>query len=261
MAREIPGSLGLNARASSLAHFLAWADRDAGGRRRGFTRAELIQFFASPGMTQLAATTRRGVLVALKMYYRHIEETIPYVKVVGPRRHEMVRPSLSREEIRSLILTTRQGRQGPEAAALIALSTTYGFRRIELSRVEMVSADALQVQAAKRGPIRKHLIPKSIKPYLAGYVPDRGASDLSAMFQRIRREAGLAPVDRLGWHSIRRALDTGLTLNGAARELRQAFIGWEFSTSDSASHYLAMDWRDIDRAISRAHPFIEFWRQ
>lgn len=112
-----------------------------------------------------------------------------------------------------------------EHRALLAMSTTFGLRREELSyywddyEEKMVGLGPddfdkefglVYVTTAKGGRERYHLIPAAIKPYLVAYDwRPRAPSTVSQLFREIRKEANL-DFKGVAWHAIRRGIVSAL---------------------------------------------------
>jgi len=103
------------------------------------------------------------------------------------------------------------------------------------------------------------------------------------MWYRLEEKAGINRIRLVGWHSIRRTLNTelrkavhpqtGVPVNPTSASL---FMGWRGKHSnDMTDRYISMEyvgwgdaevqqllWRqDIDQKIFAVHPFLASWRQ
>ncbi len=171
---------------------------------------------------------------------------------------------LSPDEVARLIAFTR--RQGSKAEKFhLAMSTVYGLRRVELSRLSHESFEdgTVKIATAKHGTPRKHLIPEEIKPVvrdaLQSHALGYSISSLTAMFRKLYDKAGLKRNGKLGWHSIRRSLDTQLLDAGLNYYSVRDFLRWKASPSDMPSLYHHSDPAAVDREVFEAHPFIACW--
>ncbi|MCH8005422.1 MAG: hypothetical protein IH888_04220 [Planctomycetes bacterium] len=153
------------------------------------------------------------------------QEPWPFKRGEGPRVSARDRwaPSAEAEFIVALIEATPG--LANEHRALLAMSTTYGMRREELSyywdsyEESMVGLGPddfdkkhtiVYVTTAKGGRERYHLIPDAIKPYLEAYDwRPRAPSTVSQIFREIRRQANL-DFKGVAWHAIRRGIVSAL---------------------------------------------------
>jgi len=148
-----------------------------------------------------------------------------------PRR----RPELSYEDVEKMIRAS--GRLDRMDAALLALSTTYGMRRVEMASLTRSNFDfrngVLTYRPAKKKGrvIKYHLIPGEIKDVLMAYGFPRRASirTVSYAFHRICRMAGVKSGRGYGWHSVRRLLDR-LLLSRLPEYVVNFYMGWESRT-------------------------------
>lgn len=192
------------------------------------------------------------------------------------------RPQLSADIIQMMVETARSGKLYPDESCFLALSTTYGLRRQEMADLEPGDVDlansSIYVSTVKFGRQRYHLIPPEIHPYLAKHDFSRGygLATVSQMFKKILNKSGLGELNsqRLGWHSIRRAVVDGLINNGVNLFAARAFLRWKSATGDLAmpARYYGnvvvglkgakpvLEEAKGDEEIFTKHPFLAMWR-
>lgn len=167
-----------------------------------------------------------------------------------------------------------------DEAAFLALSTTYGLRRIEmaglLQKDVRIKDKTIHIATAKHGRERTHLIPDEILPYLERYDFDSKICEfnLFTLWYRIESRLEMERVDQVGWHSIRRTLNT-LLLDHLPDTVVMSFLRWKQRTSSSmpfrysAQRFVGREGTttkvvgqalDVDEKIFNVHPFIEYWR-
>lgn len=207
------------------------------------------------------------------------------------RESDVHAPALSEATVAQLIALAQQGRFSDEARGCLALSTTYGLRRVEMAglRPEHLRLDQglIYVHTAKHGRERWHLVPGSLVPHLrdlARYLPLGSPSKLTKLWWRIEEEAGLGALRRqaaasgdrweVGWHAIRRMLDRLLLQSGLSHQAVQIFLRWKRSSQDMPSRYfsstvvgldrtvqrLSIADEDVDREVFERHPFLKHWQ-
>jgi len=190
-------------------------------------------------------------------------------------------PALNPITIVRMIEKVKAGDHADEKAFL-ALSTTYGVRRIEMA--ELVNKDirikdrTIHVATVKHGRERTHMIPDAIIPYLEAYDFDQQISEfsLSLLWYRLEQTIGLDHIERVGWHSIRRTVNTllarklsGITVKGFMRHKQHTssdmtyrysavkFVGEPEDTVEVVGGALQTD---LEVFAEGVHPFIEYWR-
>lgn len=182
------------------------------------------------------------------------------------RRREL---TLSHDEVKRLVEHAKSA--DPLTCSALALSTTYGMRRVEISRVEPGDIDTesglIVIRTAKSGRARELPIPEEIKPYL-GWSSDFGSeSELSSLFVDSCGRAGVGYRKGMGFHAIRRSLLSALRRVRIEPEYAglwplalQSFFGWSGSGMVDLYSSGISDW-DSSRLVLKHHPFLEFWRR
>lgn len=242
-----------------VARFLWYADRHLAGRRQGFTRDHLLEFFAQERSAGHAPASLRHTHTALRVYFRHLGEPLPLEgrALPLPRLYQQDRPQLQPEEVAQLVTAARTGRLSRLGTAWVALVTVYGLRRVELGRV-LLSKTGLQVVTAKTGNPRQHRLPTALAPFVRGYRP-LTPSLASGLWHAVARGAGLPEAPGFGWHAVRRALATALVEAGVSQLHLMHFMGWEARPTRSVERYYAPRPEAVDEAVFAVHPFLKLW--
>jgi len=180
--------------------------------------------------------------------------------------------AFSADEIKQMIDAAKQGKLDniSPGVALVALSTTYGLRRIEMADLDPdllnLKTKRLRVLTKHGSRLREHIIPDQIIPYLEDYWPLRSEFKLSEIFHDIERASGLPERYGTGWHCIRRGLVNSLVTVKLDVPEQQAllyiydYLRWKKSmTFGMLGTYFTEDFRVVDRAILEAHPFLSYW--
>lgn len=187
----------------------------------------------------------------------------PRLAMPKVRDGDISRPIFSYEEVCQMI---RRGKEVLSARELayLALSTTYGLRREELSSLGRIDGK-VTVDTVKGGPVTTHVVPDEIKPYLAGY-ERTGVSYMSFVFRRIIGKLGIAlPRENYGWHAIRRALATGLLYTDVSLVNLVRFMRWSDASLKGGFGMVAIYGKrnqgEIDRSVFKVHPFLPVWSE
>jgi len=185
--------------------------------------------------------------------------------------------AFSAEDIKQMIDAAKDGKfkQLEElegvATSLVALSTTYGLRRIEMADLDSdalnLKTKRLRVLTKHGSKLREHIIPDEIIEYLKGYRPLYSEFKLSEIFHDIERASGLPERYGTGWHCIRRGLLNNLIKVNLDIGSQQAllyiydFMRWKKSmTFGMIGTYFTEKPEIVDMAILKAHPFLEHWK-
>jgi hypothetical protein len=121
----------------------------------------------------------------------------------------------------------------------------------------------VKVNTAKGGEVTFQLIPDAIKDYMKGYRACKDVRYMTRVFQSIIRKVGLEVNKGYGWHSIRRALATGLVLRDVSALNILRFMRWSDASLKGEFGMLVIYARreqdKIDKRIFEVHPFLSAW--
>jgi hypothetical protein len=189
--------------------------------------------------------------------------TFPRLAMPKVRDVDIRRPMLSNEEI---CLMIRRGKVvlSDRELAFLALSTTYGLRREELSGLGGINGE-VTVKTVKGGPVTTHIIPEEIKPYVEGY-RSTGAEYMSFIFRRIIKKVSVdLQGGNYGWHAIRRALATELLYKDVSLINIVRFMRWSDGNVKGGFGMLVIygkrNQEEVDRSVFKVHPFLPIWNE
>ena len=190
-------------------------------------------------------------------------------------------PALHPNTIIRMIQAVRE-KGKPDEMAFLALSTTYGLRRVEM--VELENKDirlkdrTIHIATAKHGRERTHLIPEEIIPYLKQYDFDQPISEffLFTLWYRFEYRIKLKHIPRVGFHSIRRTVNTLLARKLSDITVKSFMRHKQRTSSDMTFRYSAVKFvgeeeesmevvggalqADNDVFAEGVHPFVRYWR-
>jgi integrase len=163
----------------------------------------------------------------------------PYNRGEAPmiRESEINAPALNPITVKRMIEAVKASKNRT-AQALLAISTTYGLRRQEMMNLTEDNIDydskTLFVATLKHGRERTHLLPDEIAFYTSMYDFDieRSENSMINMWYQIEDMIGLHHLDHVGWHSVRRTLDTVL-LHSFPETTVSSFLRWKQATSSN----------------------------
>lgn len=192
---------------------------------------------------------------------------------------EIQAPALDPDIVGEMILAVKHDGE-PDEKAFLAVSSIYGTRRIEMISLTQKDINfkgkTIHITTAKKGRERTHLIPGEIIPYLQTYNFDNEISEFGifTLWYRLEHRIGLNHTDQVGFHSIRRTLDT-LLLDYLPPYTVMSFLRWKQRTSsDMAYRYSAQRYvgregtttkvigaaKEVDTKVFEVHPFLGYWR-
>jgi integrase len=206
----------------------------------------------------------------------------PFVRGDAPQIHEdtINAPALEPDLIIEMIRFAKASPQR-ELSTFLALSTTYGMRREELTSIGQDDVHyrerTIHVSTMKHGRERTHLIPPPIVPYLQQYDFNHKMTHLHLLniWYRIEYGVGFAHIARVGYHSIRRTLDTML-LDSLPQSTVMSFMRWKQRTSSNMAYrYSAQKFvgregtstqvigesLETDKKVFAVHPFVKYWEE
>jgi integrase len=262
-------SMGLRREPSTITRYAEFAERFSRftKKEQDFSEDDALRFIDHLIGEGYSDSSIKWSYYGLKRVYRAVGSpfTVTLEDLPLGRRGTIHRPVLSRDEIAGLIAFVRS--YGSQAETFyLAMSTTYGLRRVELSRLrpESFSNGTVRIETAKHGEPRTHLVPSEIhnvvREGLRADALGYSTSALTVMFRELGKRAGLQRNGALGWHSIRRSLDTQLLDANLPYYVVKDFLRWKASPSDMPGLYHRPSPADVDRRVFGVHPFLSYWR-
>ncbi len=231
------------------------------GKLEGWTAQDVKGYFASELAAGRAKAYLRWQYTVLRPLFSYSGTSIPVPRgiVRPPRLDERTAPALDPDEVGAIIDAAHRDLLPPETVALVAAATVWGFRRLELTRLEITPDGFLNVSVAKTGARRTHLIPDQLWPALEGYREMEVREVGETRWNEARKAARIRRSRGQGWHSVRRAVTTALWEAGVPGPTINAYMGWSPGNSMSASRYYRPRARDVDQAVYEVHPYLRLW--
>ena len=233
------------------------------GTKRKYDRDDVIRYLSRLREQGYRQSSIDVMLRPVKLLAQVQEWNFPRLVMPKVRDGDISRPVLSYEEVCQMIRRGKEALSERELAYL-ALSTTYGLRREELSGLGRIDG-RVTVDTVKGGPVTTHLVPGEIKAYLEGY-KRTGVGYMSLVFRRIIRKLGITlPRENYGWHAIRRALATELVSTDVSLLNLLRFMRWSDASLKGEFGMLAIyakrNQEEIDMSIFKVHPFLPIWNE
>lgn len=195
------------------------------------------------------------------------------------REKNVKAPALHPRTVERMVAAAREHNNIDETAFL-ALSTTYGLRQVEMMELEnkdiKLKDRVIHIATAKHGRERSHMIPKEIIPYLERYDFDQSISEFKmlSIWYLLEYRIKLRHIERVGWHSIRRTLNTLLAKELSEITVKSFLRHKQRTSSDMTFRYsaitfvgeeeemteLSSDSSAADQEVFDIHPFIGFWK-
>lgn len=218
------------------------------------TQEDVLRYIASRN----AQASKQKSFFILKRLFEANEWTWPFPPRSAPRITDQEQIQLPPESIHALV----QGVKSDQPRFYLALSTTYGLRRVELGNTtdKNFTKGRLHLRAVKGGTERNHMIPKEIARVVRR-PPTRpvSAMRMSQVFVEAAEEAGVEVPRGAGWHSIRRALISMLSLS-CPEAVVVRFMGWKSGGGPRIMYtYARPQPQDVDEVVFHHHPFLGYW--
>lgn len=194
------------------------------------------------------------------------------------REDKVLAPALDPEVVVDMIHAVKAEGTGDERGFL-AVSTMYGTRAVEMLALGPDDVDlkgkTIHIATAKHGRERTHIVPDEIVDSLAARDWSQEYSNfrLFSLWYQVERRIDIKHVNQVGWHSIRRTLDS-LLLDQLPQVTVEGFLRWKQRTSSnmafrySAQRFVGRDGvttkvigeaRDVDSKVFAVHPFLKEW--
>lgn len=225
------------------------------------TRHDIQRFMAAQAERQRPQSLR-VVYYIVKQLHEVNDWQWPLRRGELPGAGQSNPPVLSISEVGRLVAATRTIGT-PDQRAYLAVSTTYGLRRAEITSIRPGDInEKIFIRTVKRGVQREHSIPPEVRGWIEGFEWTRlKTSQMSQRLADIYKLAGLYHRHGVGWHAIRRALATELIANGANEINVARFLRWKVSHGFGVlPNYVRTPDEAIDEAIFSRHPFVRFWK-
>jgi hypothetical protein len=230
------------------------------GKLEGWTAGDLKDYFRSEIEAGKSRTYCRWQFTALKPLFSHFGVQIPVERriIPPPQQDELRAPAMEPDEIAACVTAAhKMDITDARDVALLAACTVWGFRRQELSELQ-IDRGFVKVAAAKTGAQRIHAIPPSLWPALEGYEPIPPL-EVSERFLGILKVVGIKHRRGMGWHPVRRAVATALWEHGVDGPTINAYMGWSPVSAYSATRYFRPRAKDVDERVYALHPYLALW--
>ena len=233
------------------------------GIKTRYGRDDVIRFLSYLREQGYRQSTIEVMVKPVKLLAQIQGWSFPKLAMSKVRDGDIKRPILSHEEVCLMIKRGKKVLSDRELAYL-ALSSTYGLRREELSSLGRIDGK-VTVNTVKGGPVTTHVVPDEIKPYLKGYERN-GVEYMSRAFQRTIKKVGIVlPTGNYGWHAIRRGLVTELLYRDVSLVNIVRFMRWSDGNLKGGFGMLAIygksNQEEVDRSVFCVHPFLSIWSE
>lgn len=261
-------------RAQHLAIVSRYLDAGGGPEDAGFAR--YLRGLEAEGLRPSTVDLHRRIIRA---FWRANGFSPPHGVVPYDAEADTRRPALAVALVRQLIAAAQTDAVEPWTRNLLAVSTLYGSRAVELSWVRPASwaaPDVVVLRSAKGSKPRTLWWPPGpvLDAVRAGPWPVVGVGAVERAMDALWAAAGVDRPAGVSWHAARRTLNAALRDAGVPADERTAFMGWAGKTS-MADHYARPtetvgaggaqavarpDARAAHAAVWAAHPFVAAWQ-
>lgn len=265
---------------TSIQTYVETAERFAKFLRKDVspTDSDFRRYFTARRKEETGENTLRKEFYALKRYAEVNDFPWPFKKGDAPFAEETTsHPAQTKENVLKMI--DAKDELSKEECFYLAVATTFGCRRVELTRLRKRDYDedkiTLHVKGLKRPRI--HMMPPALWPIMEAYHPDaEDPSTLSYIYKRICRKAEIEVESGEGWHGIREnvftLLNVACTKEYESATLAAQFMGWSKSAigqkimgATMAGTYLHTEIQSNDRwyqdkLVYAVHPYLTKWK-
>ena len=235
------------------------------------------------------AGSRNTVFRVIRTIYNRSKVDWPFNRGESPTidEEDMNVPAIDPDLVKEMI-TAVKASDNVLARTCLVLSSIYGLRRGELVGLDSEAVDLpnriIHIRTLKHGRARSHMIPEAVVPYLEEYdfTQKRSEFIIWHLWYEIEYMISFEHVDGMGWHSLRRTVNTELQrVFGRDSAVVQGFMRWKQRTSSNmgfrytATRYIGRggtakklegSMMDADRQIfaqkpdgTYFHPFLGSW--
>lgn len=256
--------LGMGLAATTIAGYSAIAQKFLKGVSGQPDRHTVLKHLGDLRTINAPANTRNVHYYALRALFNSQGWAFDVPPPRGGNEEEINRPILSRDQVLSMIRWTR-AEGSPEQQAYLALSTTFGLRRCELSQLTDTNFDdgKLMVWTQHRGTPRKHTMPDAVDRVVSSLQvwEPLSASYASMLIKTIFIQSGQGFQKGFGWHSIRRALFTELLSANVNLLVAMRFMRWKIERTPIRMADVYANFADgqEDQIVFESHPFLQGW--
>lgn len=237
-----------------------WYLREVGDE--AFTRQGVTKFLAM--LKDKPGNYRRWCYSVIRRLFETNSQEWPFGKGVPEKTppREMNAPAMPPEDVVILIESSREKLE-PWETGVIALSTAYGLRIGEIMAVrpEDVADSTIFIRTKKKGDQRDMILPAECREYIkawAGLEERPANTTMFPAFHRMARVCRVPTESGMGYHSVRRALITGLQMSGVPEFLIMRFLRWRMSASQFGMlpTYSKIPDEVVDKFVFSLHPFL-----
>lgn len=255
--------------------YLLW-----GGNNTDAKLAAYVHYLSDAGLRESTIDLHVRIIRA---FWRSLGVSVPRAPALTV---ESSRVALATDQVRALI--ERAPQLGPREQAILAVSTIYGLRAIEILRLRKTDMDfaheRIFIRTAKGGVQRWQWLPPVLHPILQKPWPRLSEKRLRRYWHTIW--AGVTPdtlpATGVAFHAIRRALVRDLMAAGVSEERVSQFMRWKTVQGQrrlSMAHLYAHPTaevhedgivrltaadpgrREADAAVWAAHPYLPWWER
>jgi integrase/recombinase XerD len=245
--------------------FIEFTKKDA-----NYDKKDIVTYIVALKRNGCSESYQRFIFYVLKSFYQSNKIPWEFRPKEAPPESTHVTP----------FLTVEQGQKMMELAKvklrdyiILRIGMTLGLRRIEirdLNRKDYVPPKLFVLDTAKHGNPRPLDVDYETIQALNSYLSKRTDNDealfvsnqvkrfslvgLSDIFTKYKKMAGIKG-ERMGMHSMRRGLATGLRKAGMGTDDITKFMGWK--TPFMVNRYIQISGQEISEKVRRVNPFLK----
>lgn len=239
----------------------------ASGKTSEWGREDFLSYFDNMIDSNYAPASLLQKFHALKKIFEVLGEPFAMKLSDLPKgTGDQNQPVIAPDTVKAMIRAVKNDGNNLEKFYL-SMSTVYGIRREELSRLTSKNFDFVNEKVdlprvkhnIKRAYILPSQLPQWLQPAIRKHQVPNSKGTVSAIWHDICYRTGYKPSHRESWHSVRRCLDTMLIDAGVPEAVISNFMGWSVSSIMVRRYYQASV-QNVDAQVFKVHPFVGEWQ-
>lgn len=233
------------------------------GRKRHYTDEEIVDFLVYQ-QEMFSPTTYPCKVAELKMFIKNLEPVRVFPIDVPKSRGKQFQPTLSKDQIDSLIIAGSIFLEGADLLHL-ATMTIYGARVSEVASLNYKDINlvdkTIEIPVTKRERIRKQPIPEFMLNIFSFPVKPCSKHKVERDLKHWARLAGFRLGQGVGAHAIRRGVASTLDAAGVDIYDLRNFGRWSSSEFGTVVSYIHTPTMKHDLEVLEIHPFVKTWQE
>lgn len=251
--------------------YVAWLRSEEGcyiRKRKDKTTGEITWKKVRYKPTTIYSECERLLHFLRCLHGKHYQMPVNMPKM--PDSEDLYQPTLSNEEIETLVYGCIIDRPPADWIVRLVVSTIYGGRASELSDIESKyihldgASSTILIRTRKGGVRREQPIPESLVPLFAVDIKPMKEWKLQYILQSMCKKAGVELPPGAGWHALRRRVVTDVYAETSVKDMPIIdYFRWSRKGRGLSQlpTYVKTPTEVSDHKILLEHPMVKMWEQ